>query len=392
MAVELKALIKKVSNMDLTLLAGENGLDNMVSWVHMIETAEASSFLEGGEIAFTTGIGLSGSLTLLDLVRHIYDHGAAGIVFNVGPFLENIPSSVVDFGNSHDFPIFSIPWRIHLAEIMRIFTYEITRSEQAEYEAATAFRNAILFPAQEDLYTVPLATHGYEAEWNYYCGIICITDKKKNAVNGDELNKIGMRLENHLQHNHYKTFSIFCDTKREYLLAVTANYSEEEMEHFTEKIRTYLATYLPAGNGYTISIGRSAKSIRCLRRSCRQAESMQAFMKKSARAPHVLLYEKLGIYKLLLGVDDADILADFYEKTLKPLSDYDDQNGTDLTELLWTYLQHNGSVKETSEELFVHRNTVNYKLDRAEQVLAMDLSTLNTRVQLTLAFMIRDMM
>lgn len=36
-----------------------------VTWVHMVETMEASDFLQGGEIAFTTGLGLGTRLQLM---------------------------------------------------------------------------------------------------------------------------------------------------------------------------------------------------------------------------------------------------------------------------------------------------------------------------------------
>ena len=54
MALELDRLMKKIQHMDITLRAGEKGLNHLVSWVHMIETLEASTFLEGGEISIIT--------------------------------------------------------------------------------------------------------------------------------------------------------------------------------------------------------------------------------------------------------------------------------------------------------------------------------------------------
>lgn len=53
------------AHMDVTLLAGKNGIHNPVTWVHMVETMEASDFLQGGEIVFTTGLGLGTRLQLM---------------------------------------------------------------------------------------------------------------------------------------------------------------------------------------------------------------------------------------------------------------------------------------------------------------------------------------
>lgn len=44
MAVELQRLMEKVSHMDVNLIAGKGGIHNLVTWVHMVETTEASDF------------------------------------------------------------------------------------------------------------------------------------------------------------------------------------------------------------------------------------------------------------------------------------------------------------------------------------------------------------
>ena len=38
----------------MKLIAGEDGMDNVVRWVHIIEDVEVSHFIEGQELVFTT--------------------------------------------------------------------------------------------------------------------------------------------------------------------------------------------------------------------------------------------------------------------------------------------------------------------------------------------------
>lgn len=388
MALELNRLIKKVQHMDITLLAGEAGLLNMVSWVHMIETKEASSFLEGGEIVFTTGIGLNNSFSILDLVENIWKNNAAGIVINTGPFLDHIPCEVIDFGNSHDFPIFSVPWRIHIAEIMHIFSFMITKSEQANLEIAAAFKNAIFFPKQEELFVVPLSQHGFHTNWNYYTCVIRITDSTNHMISQKRLDNLCLNIDNHLQHRKYKKFAIFYNENQ--LISITGNYSDETIDSFIHDIYEYLSRHLQGNEHFFISIGKSTKSIRCLYKSYQQALSIQNFMENKNDFSNMLAYSDMGIYKLLMGIEDKEILEEYYEKTVQPLIEYDQKNNSDLSNVLWTYLKHDGSVKAAADELFVHRNTINYKLNRVAEILNLNLSNLDTRLQLTLGFMIQD--
>lgn len=390
MAVELERLMKKVAHMDITLIAGEKGSSNMVSWVHMIETREASTFLEGGEIAFVTGIGLSSGLSILNLVEHIRENHASGVVLNIGPFLEQVPQEVIDFGNLHDFPVFCVPWKIHIAEIMRIFSYMITKSDQANLKIAAAFKNAIFFPKQEELFVVPLSQHGFHINWNYYACVISIKDSTGNIIPQKRLESLCLDMDNHLQHRKYKKFACFYNENQ--LIAITGNYSEEMMHSFTGDIHEYLSRYLPPRHQSFISIGKCTRSIRCLYKSYHQALSIQNFMEKKKDGPDMLAYSNMGIYKLLMGIEDNDILEEYYEKTILPLVEYDRKNNSDLADVLWVYLQNDGSVKETADKLFVHRNTINYKLNRIAEILDINLSSLNTRLQLTVGFMLQDML
>ena len=105
-----------------------------------------------------------------------------------------------------------------------------------------------------------------------------------------------------------------------------------------------------------------------------------------------MFYSDMGIYKLLMGIEDKDIIEEYYDKTIRPLLDYDRKNNSDLTVVLRSYLDHNGSVRETADELYVHRNTINYKLNKISEILGMDLSQLDSRLQLRVGFMLQDML
>lgn len=339
MAVELKRLMEKFSNMDINLIAGENGLSK--------------------------------------------------ILLNTGPFLEKIPQEVVDFGNEKNFPIFTTPWKTHIAEVMRIFSTAITRSEQAGLEISNAFKNAIFFPSQEEMYLIPLSHHDFHANWNYFCMIVRIVNGGMNSVSQKQLENMCISIDNHLTHRNFKTYSIFYYENQ--IIVIAANYSDNEMKTFTNDIKLFLEGHTTKNEKFFISVGKSTKSIRCVYKSYNQALAIQNFMKNGKAPSNVIAYSGLGIFKILLGVDDKEILDEYYEKTLAPLDEYDQKNNSDIGKVLWCYLKNNGSVKDTADEMYVHRNTINYKLNRAAEILHVDLSLLDTRLQLALAFMMKEM-
>ena len=130
MAVTLREIIKQVQHLEMKLVAGETGLDHEVSWTHMVDSDTISAFLQGQELTFTTGLGLNENLTLLRLVKEVWRNKASGIVINTGPYISEIGQDVIDFANEKGFPVFEVPWKVRMAEIMRIICFAITKEQQ----------------------------------------------------------------------------------------------------------------------------------------------------------------------------------------------------------------------------------------------------------------------
>lgn len=62
-------------------------------------------------------------------------------------------------------------------------------------------------------------------------------------------------------------------------------------------------------------------------------------------------------------------LLDFCHEGVLILHEYDCKNGTDYFRTLWEYLKKDKNVIATSEALYVHRNTVNYRLEKIKELL-----------------------
>ncbi|MCR4745127.1 MAG: PucR family transcriptional regulator ligand-binding domain-containing protein [Lachnospiraceae bacterium] len=387
MAIELSRLIEKVAHMDIRLIAGEGGLSNYVTWVHMAETVEASDYMDGGQLAFTTGIGLGSKDDILNLIEAFYQKHMAGAIINIGPFIESIPEEVKAFCNRHDFPLFVVPWKIHLAEIMRICCFAITKDEQRMMETSAAFKNAIFFPKQEELYVVPLSQRSFKVNWKYSVAVIKL---KSNAKKLDSrLEALAATMENIIKHKDNNS-AIFVNDME--LILVLSDMTEEKLIPEIKEIKADFKRFLSEDESITMGVGRLTKSVRCLYKSYNQAKAIQRLQELGKIGDENIFYTNLGIYRLLMGVENREIVKDYYNQTLREIIDYDSANNSDLCLTLRTYLNHDGSVKETAEELFVHRNTINYKLNKIEELLGIEMSSLESRAELIIAFKLMDIM
>lgn len=104
----------------------------------------------------------------------------------------------------------------------------------------------------------------------------------------------------------------------------------------------------------------------------------------------LLFYDELGAYTLLFNQKDPAVMKLFCQRTLNKAEEYDRLHDSSLLEVLTIYLQMNGSVQKTADALHIHRNTVNYKLHKLEDLLDCDLSDFSVRFTLQLALMIKE--
>ena len=96
MALTLSQLCVNVEKTyQMKLVAGEDGMDNVVRWVHIIEDVEVSHFINGQELVFTTGIAQRGVNWLLPYAEQLLSHGAVGLVINLGPYIEKVPPQLI---------------------------------------------------------------------------------------------------------------------------------------------------------------------------------------------------------------------------------------------------------------------------------------------------------
>ena len=100
----------------------------------------------------------------------------------------------------------------------------------------------------------------------------------------------------------------------------------------------------------------------------------------------MLAFEDTGAYRLLLPAmsEDPAELERFYSETVEPLVAYDEQYETDLVATVETYLENDGNVAATAQQLFTHRHTIRYRLERARELCGHDVTSTEGREKLGL--------
>ncbi|MCI3918965.1 PucR family transcriptional regulator ligand-binding domain-containing protein [Paenibacillus sp. TRM 82003] len=159
---------------------------------------------------------------------------------------------------------------------------------------------------------------------------------------------------------------------------------------------------LASASGVLRSLAGSRPFQLCLGRTSARREDVSVSYREARRALEVgevcglkqdiVHYANLGTYLLLYRLLATEEAAEFRRNTLRPLLEYDskNQNQGALVKTLKMYFECNGNVKETAERLFLHYNTVTYRLDRIKTELGVPLDDAETRLQLQLAIKLHE--
>lgn len=75
---------------------------------------------------------------------------------------------------------------------------------------------------------------------------------------------------------------------------------------------------------------------------------------------------------------------------LLEIREYDEQNHTELYETLRVYLYHHQNAVRTARDLYIHRSTLFYRLDRLKNLMNVDLDNARERLYLEISSLLLD--
>jgi PucR family transcriptional regulator, purine catabolism regulatory protein len=101
------------------VIAGADALDRQLRWAHVVEMADPSDLLKGGELVLTTGIGAGErERDQTRWVASVIDQGAAAIAVELGStWRERIPEAVVRACTDADMPLLAFRRQVRFIEI-----------------------------------------------------------------------------------------------------------------------------------------------------------------------------------------------------------------------------------------------------------------------------------
>ena len=392
----------------MKMAAGSSGWSNSISWILPLEELTIIYNFSGKELAVTTALGFQAESDMLELVEELYMHHASGLIINTGCYVNEIPQSVIDYCDKNGFPLLTVPWEVYLVDMFKDLTVRIFLQSSTDEQISGALISAIEKPEAMDLYTRDLLPH-FDLDGTFQVALVSTGDLDR--MDTVERKRIAYRMQLYLAnltHNgHFFYYASF------FVIIMNAM-STAECAQIIDSFASRVHVKIP-DREVVIGVSDQVKDIRNLhiaykraRAAVRMAEKKavseienELFTTKddSAGIPGkgmtgsvaLQYFDKMGLYRMLYMVEDRELMRDLSDKPLAPLIEYDREHNGEYLATLESYLRCGGSIKEMSEEMFVHRNTILYRMANIKKLLGCSLDDPQDRLVYMVACMIRKM-
>ncbi len=188
---------------------------------------------------------------------------------------------------------------------------------------------------------------------------------------------------------------IFPDKTKDYIISVgehdivlvkelSGGYDTKKVEKMAKSIADTLNAEFYAK--VTIGIGTVVENIKELARSYKEAQVALEVGKVFDNEKNIVSYENLGIGRLIYQLPTT-LCEMFLQEVFKDGSLDNLDRETLLT--IQCFFENNLNVSETSRKLFVHRNTLVYRLEKIRKLTGLDLREFDHAITFKVALMVR---
>lgn len=169
------------------------------------------------------------------------------------------------------------------------------------------------------------------------------------------------------------------------------------IKHFNNKAvkkimdtHNYLYDLYKSKFKYEIGVSNTYTQLRDFRQAYLNANQAIKIGRQINNDSFIVLYDELKVKKFLLN-NDVNDLKMFVSETLGSLIDYKGSSNNDFLDTLKVYIKSNNNWSYTKDKLYIHGNTLTYRLKRIEDILKIKLDNYDQKLNIQIAIEILEL-
>lgn len=363
----------------MELLTGETGLDRMVSWTYLVQTKPYADHMNPGNFALMVIDYLRLDMeTAYDAMIELNTLGISGLAISVVDDREMIPDRMIQKAVELKLPLFYVRWEgatfVDIAQSIGelIFETGVSNKRTGDY-----LYNLLFGYEVNDKYIEKIsAQFGLTFDRPYRVGIIVIDRKYGVNLEQDEHTYAYYMDCLNREVIHMKKRPMYMRFLNKFVLLFEET-ADKETEHQIEKILRDLdsrAQFVGLIRS-TCILGAVYTKPADFGKSYQEAKNLipKKDLLPNPTGKKVLSASSMGIYKFLFNSGNHQEILDYCNEKLKKLEMYDNTNGSFLIETLLNYYMSGFNIGKTAQMMFVHRNSLQYRLKKIEEILKISL-------------------
>lgn len=383
------------------LVAGESGTDREVFYFDMIEHPDIKPWARKGILFITTGYAVRNDKeALLNLINGLNQSEAAALAMKTR-FFDPFPQEVLDLAEEIGFPLIFLDNSAGFVDI----TYPIM-------EALVNAKNKMEIPLRYQMdgqerkllntqLFLDLLIPEYE-DWKKIEYRIAALRWPMPPVRMVSIQIVpyeaGKVAEGGVQERLYKLVSDYLGAEEFRCTVISKNceciclLSEQGKNEPFFNLLTILKKRIEAVTGAKVYMGISMKmeNYRDISDTYADVQDAVTIGKVPRINRDVTEIETVRFEQALMRMSEHPFFRTYISDKLSKLQQYDVDNGGRLVETLDVLIRNAGVRKAAAAELYLHRNTLAYRIKKIEQLTGEDLSKGEILMQLGLALNMRD--
>ena len=361
------------------VVAGRGGLDNPIRWTHILDLPQVTEWVKGGEVLITSGVGIQDSAEAQEkYMREAVEKKVAAVFVSKEDFMPHTTPVMREIADLNDLPLVELPRATPFVEVTEAILRQLaTRSLDAERDYLIDALMAGNLPASEET-IARLADLGLEPEQHH---VLALAQQAGTSVDQHLSEQESRAIRAAL--NLAPRRAVLIDRPNWVIAVFPVSTREASSVPFARTLNEAVKEF--SRTSVRIGVGRLARRLSDFPTSFREAREALFIASITGETKSVQHYNDLGVWRLLLRIEDETELERFSDYYLSPVARHDREQQTDWLKTLETFLDLNGNLRATARALALHRNTITYQLEHISELLGQDLNNPEVRLNLQVA-------
>ncbi len=377
--------LKMESMAGTKVISGSGGLNKIIKYFGVLDAPDCIHLVRPNEFVVSTGfVFKDGSVSLLQMIHSLCQKGASGIGLKLRRYIDEIDVAIIEFADINNFPILILPnhisWHdVSLSIINSPFMSTLNEQKQV--------RDKYLVSLLTSKNAIPLDQNMFEKDRleilpSYFVAVGKIDCKNLDDLPISVLYSYFQSLEerfNVLAGIHDKDM-LFA------LIPPTAEKNRSNPTCIVNQIHQYLVLILPHCR-FFFGVGTAYNSSNLF---SSYEEALTALFMGKHSGKTITHYNDLGALRLIGSFVHNLHLQKYIDHYVIPLIEFDNNYHAELLITIKLYYKNNCNTKDCADAMFLHINTVRYRLNQVSEVIGIDLKNTDDLFALYLAIKIYE--